>query len=238
MLGSLFKKTAGLAMGRKPAGAAGGTEEGGPSYMRTTRRASIHATLELLNPAKLVGKITSGSSAVLSPRSAAREAAAPPRGPGLKRTLTRKLTTSFATVAPSPEDIARANAEDLGEVVIEIVLATGLRKPTRVGTPAPSPFVKLAVRGNEQRTKKQERTLFPMWNERLVWKGKRGELCNPKMLVEVLAWDPLTPTTMGKGEVDLSPLLTLTLNPQTLTLALTLNLTLTLTLTRWTSPRS
>ena len=206
--------------------------------MRTTRRASIHATLELLNPAKLVGKIASGSSAVLSPRSAAREAAAPPRGPGLKRTLTRKLTTSFATVAPSPEDIARANAEDLGEVVIEIVLATGLRKPTRVGTPAPSPFVKLAVRGNEQRTKKQERTLFPMWNERLVWKGKRGELCNPKMLVEVLAWDPLTPTTMGKGEVDLSPLLTLSLNPQTLTLALTLNLTLTLTLTRSTSPRS
>ena len=63
------------------------------------------------------------------------------------------------------------------------------------------------MRGNEQRSRKEERTNYPMWNERLVWQGKRGELCNPKMLVEVLAWDPLTPTSMGKAEVDLAPLL-------------------------------
>ena len=131
-----------------------------------------------------------------------------PRKKQLPRSLTRSLTRSLSKVSIVPEAaIALANANDLGEVVIEVVLATGLKKPTRVGTPAPSPFVKLAVRGKEQLSRKQERTLYPMWNERLVWKGKRGELCTPKMLVELLAWDPLTPASMGSAEVDLSRLL-------------------------------
>ncbi len=131
-----------------------------------------------------------------------------PRKKQLPRSLTRSLTRSLSKVSIAPEAaIALANANDLGEVVIEVVLATGLKKPTRVGTPAPSPFVKLAVRGKEQLSRKQERTLYPMWNERLVWKGKRGELCTPKMLVELLAWDPLTPASMGSAEVDLSRLL-------------------------------
>jgi hypothetical protein len=100
------------------------------------------------------------------------------------------------------------NAGDLGEIVMEIVLATGLRAPNgSIIGQAPSPFVKLAVRGKEQISRKEERTLYPMWNDRLVWRGKRGELCTPKMLVEVLAWDPLTPSSMGGAEVDLSPLL-------------------------------
>ena len=123
--------------------------------------------------------------------------------PGLKRALTKKLST----IAPSPTEIAATSSNEVGEVVIEVVLASGLKKPTRVGTPAPSPFVKLTVRGSEKRSKKQERTLFPMWNERLVWAGKRGDLCTPKMLVEVLAWDPLTPTSMGRAEVDIAALI-------------------------------
>ena len=92
-------------------------------------------------------------------------------------------------------------------------------EPVREGDPSPSPSPnpdpspnhdhnhnpnQVAVRGNEQRSRKEERTNYPMWNERLVWQGKRGELCNPKMLVEVLAWDPLTPTSMGRAEVDLA----------------------------------
>ena len=116
----------------------------------------------------------------------------------------------LSTIAPGPAEIAAANADDVGEVVIEVVLATGLRKPS-VGPmigPAqcapPSPFVKLAVRGSEQRSRKEELTNFPMWNERLIWHGKRGALCTPKMHVEVLAWDPLTPTSMGRAEVDLA----------------------------------
>ena len=133
----------------------------------------------------------------------------PSGNPGLKRTLTRKLST----IAPGPAEVAAANADDIGEVVIEVVLATGLRKPN-VGPmigPAqcapPSPFVKLAVRGSEQRSRKEERTNYPMWNERLIWPGKRGALCTPKMHVEVLAWDPLIPTSMGRAEVDLAELL-------------------------------
>jgi Ca2+-dependent lipid-binding protein len=100
----------------------------------------------------------------------------------------------------------------LGEVVIEVVRATGLKAPSigewrlMIGQ-KPSPFVKLALRGHEQSTKKEEKTLFPVWNERLVWRGKRGELCKPKMLVDVMAWDPLTPASMGRAEVDLAPLL-------------------------------
>ena len=126
--------------------------------------------------------------------------------PGLKRALTKKLST----IAPSPTEIATASSNEVGEVVIEVVLATGLQKPSlgpRIGGPPPSPFVKLVVRGSEKRSRKEERTNYPMWNERFVWHGKRGELCTPKMHVEVLAWDPLTPTSMGRAEVDLAPLL-------------------------------
>ena len=218
MLGSLFKKSVhgSLFSGimKKPTAEAGANEEDLPHYMRSIdhnagrRRQSIQqgaaAALDALNPAKLMGQARKGS---LSPRGALRnskDSAAPPN-PGLKRTLTRRFTLN--QIAPSPEQIAAANANDMGEVVIEVVLASGLKKPTRVGTPAPSPFVKLTVRGSEKRSKKQERTLFPMWNERLVWAGKRGDLCTPKMQVEVLAWDPLTPTSMGRAEVDIAELI-------------------------------
>ena len=211
-IGSLFRKTTGLTgLMKKPAGAA----EEEPHYDRSTRRQSLHngaaAAMHLLGDAghiihdHLPGHHHHHKPTTVSPP--AKYSITPPN-PALKRTLTRKFTrANLVSVAPSPEQIAAANAADLGEVVIEVVLASGLKKPTRVGTPAPSPFVKLAVRGNEQQSQKQERTLFPMWNERLVWKGKRGELCTPKMLVEVLAWDPLTPTSMGRAEVDLAELL-------------------------------
>ena len=200
MLGSVFKKTARLAgIMKKPAGAADGTEGQHSSRRRSLTNGAASA-MDLLSPGKRAGKGTIGGEAVKDSLA--------PHNPGLRRTLTRTFTrANLASVAPSPAQIAAANAEDLGEVVIEVVLASGLKKATRVGTPAPSPLVKLAVRGNEQRSKKQERTLFPMWNERLVWKGKRGELCTPKMLVEVLAWDPLTPTSMGRAEVDIAELL-------------------------------
>jgi hypothetical protein len=218
MLGSLFKKSVNgsLFSGimKKTTAEAGTDEEDLPHYMRSMdpksgrRRQSIQqgaaAALEAMNPAKRMGK-GSPRKGSLSPREALRKDSAAPPNPGLKRTLTRRFTLN--QIAPSPEQIAAANANDLGEVVIEVVLASGLKKPTRVGTPAPSPFVKLTVRGSEKRSKKQERTLFPMWNERLVWAGKRGELCTPKMLVEVLAWDPLTPTSMGRAEVDLAELI-------------------------------
>ena len=211
-IGSLFRKTTGLTgLMKKPAGAA----EEEPHYDRSTRRQSLHngaaAAMHLLGDAghiihdHLPGHHHHHKPTTVSPP--AKYSITPPN-PALKRTLTRKFTrANLVSVAPSPEQIAAANAADLGEVVIEVVLASGLKKATRVGTPAPSPLVKLAVRGNEQRSKKQERTLFPMWNERLVWKGKRGELCTPKMLVEVLAWDPLTPTSMGRAEVDIAELL-------------------------------
>ena len=58
--------------------------------------------------------------------------------PGLKRTLTKKLST----IAPSPTEIATASSNEVGEVVIEVVLATGLQKPSlgpRIGGPPPSP---------------------------------------------------------------------------------------------------
>lgn len=221
MLGSLFKKSVhgSLFSGimKKPTAEAGTNEEDLPHYMRSIdhnagrRRHSIMqvaegaaAALDALNPAKLMGK-GSPRKGSLSPRSSLNKHSAAPPNPGLNRTLTRRFTLN--KIAPSPEQIKAANANDMGEVVIEVVLASGLKKPTRVGTPAPSPFVKLTVRGSEKRSKKQERTLFPMWNERLVWAGKRGELCTPKMLVEVLAWDPLTPTSMGRAEVDIAQLI-------------------------------
>ena len=130
------------------------------------------------------------------------------------QSLTRRL--SSLKVAPSESSeaskAAKAKVDALGEVVIEVVRATGLKAPSigewrlMIGQ-KPSPFVKLALRGHEQSTKKEEKTLFPVWNERLVWRGKRGELCKPKMLVDVMAWDPLTPASMGRAEVDLAPLL-------------------------------
>ncbi len=111
--------------------------------------------------------------------------AASPRKKQLSRKMTLPRSLSKISIAPDP---AILNAGDLGEIVMEIVLATGLRAPngSTIGQ-APSPFVKLAVRGKEQLSRKEERTLYPMWNDRLVWRGKRGELCTPKMLVEVNA---------------------------------------------------
>ena len=77
---------------------------------------------------------------------------APKANPGLKRSLTRKLTkTNLSAISPSPAQTAAANADDLGEVVIEIVLATGLRKQSvgpmigSVQCAAPSPFVKVTL---------------------------------------------------------------------------------------------
>ena len=109
--------------------------------------------------------------------------AASPRKKQLSRRMTLPRSLSKISIAPDP---AILNADDLGEIVIEIVLATGLRAPNgSIIGQAPSPFVKLAVRGKEQISRKEERTLYPMWNDRLVWRGKRGELCTPKMIVEV-----------------------------------------------------
>jgi len=145
-----------------------------------------------LKPEDTAAGVEKGTGGVPSPDRPETRSYASPRKKGLaasprKKQLSRRLTLprslSKISIAPDP---AILNADDLGEIVMEIVLATGLRAPngSTIGQ-APSPFVKLAVRGKEQISRKEERTLYPMWNDRLVWRGKRGELCTPKMLVEV-----------------------------------------------------
>ena len=194
-----------------------------PSYARTTGRVAQHVSVSPPSRLPMAGKIfslaknalpqsskspnSSGKITLLARRlSRSLSKSSDSTSPGLARRLSKSLSRSSDSTGPT--DVANANADDLGEVVMEVVLATGLRGPTvGVGRIMPSPFVKVAVRGNEKRTRKEEKTLYPMWNERLLWRGKRGELCTPKMIVEVLDWDPGAGVSMGRAEVDLTPLL-------------------------------
>ena len=109
-----------------------------------------------LKPEDTAAGVEKGTGGVPSPDRPETRSYASPRKKGLaasprKKQLSRRLTLprslSKISIAPDP---AILNADDLGEIVMEIVLATGLRAPngSTIGQ-APSPFVKLAVRGKE-----------------------------------------------------------------------------------------
>ena len=141
---------------KKPADAAAVTAEEGPEVPYLGRGASFgrmgSSSRGLVNPGGLRRTLTRKLSRSSMMGSGRLGMEAPKANPGLKRTLTRKLTkTNLSAIAPSPAQVAAANADDLGEVVIEIVLATGLRKQSvgpMIGPAqcaAPSPFVKVTL---------------------------------------------------------------------------------------------
>ncbi len=99
------------------------------------------------------------------------------------------------------------NSTGQGELVVEIVSADGLAPPTKAKKP--DPFVMITVRGRQQKSQKQTKTAKPVFKEELFFPGVRGELCTPKLQLEVFDHDALgSHVSMGSAEVDISKLIT------------------------------